>query len=217
MILPRKQGYTLIETTVALAIIGLLTLVLIRGAGTSIKTERFSDEVKAFANDIRQAQVHSYTGQVGTCATSPCYWRGTALNFYNNSAGNKYDSMLLNGSDFTNTSVATDNTQQTGISDPVFAASTSLTAEGLKISAIAVNNAGNSAPSSISLAFLAPDGKSFTSCDDSGTPCAAVTTSTGKPYTGAQNVTFTLTADYVALTGTVIFYPANGKIDVSVK
>ena len=96
-------GFTLVEVSITLAIIGFITVIVVSGATTNIRTQRFSDQVRAFANVFTSAQTTSYANQInaqGSVCPNPiainssinaftpsavavgpkvCFWRGNVL------------------------------------------------------------------------------------------------------------------------------------------
>lgn len=200
-----QKGYTFVETAVALAVISLLTLSIMSGAGVTNRNERFLGEVKSFANTISEAQVNSFATRTGTCASGPCYWRGNVLE-YSLGDAQTYPMQLLYGDDL---ALYSDNRdQRIGIKGKQVYRQIPLGSTGLNISKITV--AGNPV-SSVSLAFLAPDGNAYTRSS------IINPASTPLPYTGKDVIVFELTDAGAGITGVVTFDPVNSKITTEVK
>lgn len=226
-----QQGFTIIETVVVMAIIGLLTLMVTNGAGNNARNEGFSGRVREFANVLREAQTKGYsiqTGDASGCVTSggaqlsPCFWRGNVLEY--RVGASSYALQLLYGNDmsqYANTTVMTgcaSNDQRLCIQGKQSSKSYPLGSVGLDLTAISL--AGISPdPQQVSIAFLAPEGRGYVrpAILDNGDPSNPFTP-TSPAYSGKNITTFTFKDPAVPnLTGTVTFDPASGAIDWSVQ
>ncbi len=203
-----SRGYTLLETVIALAIIGLITVTIAAGSGRNITSQRFSDEVRQFANNLKAAKTQSYTTQTGSCGTGlVCYWRGTELEMDNSTSATNYKYNYLNSS----TDYQLNGDSQNGGSF-IETLVTTYTLNNLQIQSITYNDgtqtySGTTQVPSIAVAYLAPDGKMATSKNKiAGTFPDQDSTITIKLKTpGATN-----------LTGTVIITAADGTISTSI-
>lgn len=192
------KGYTLIEVVIVLSIIALLTVTLMLGAGSEIKNERFSGEVKAFANVLREAQVKASTVKTGACASAGnCFWRGTTLDYTANNS--TYTLSLLQGNDM-------GDDQKIGINSKQLDTTYNLSSTGVVLSNISYDSRTEA---SASIAFLAPDGKAYTSNTSFSSPNFI--------FSDQAKIIFTLTNPGVTkLTGTVTFDPLTGTISSTV-
>ncbi len=226
-----QQGFTLIETVVVLAIIGLLTLVATQGAGSNARNENFSGHVREFANVLREAQTKGYAVQTGTasgCVTgggvalSPCFWRGNVLEY--TVGANNYALQLLYGNDLsqfaqtTASSGCATNDQRLCIVGKQLSKSYPLSGIGLQITKITLSGVSPD-PTNVSVAFLAPEGRGYVRpliLDNTDPANPFVPTSPS--YSGKNLVTFSLKDGAVPnLTGTVTFDASSGAIDWSVQ
>lgn len=204
-----ESGYTIIEVMVVLGIVMLLSVLLMSGAGGTSKLERFSGEVRAFANVLREAQTKGYTVSTGACAASTeCYWRGNVLEFQENSGS--YNLYLLRGQDL---SPVTGNIDQTrGISARVTPAQQSynLDQSGLTLENIIYTRFGtDSYPTSVSIAFLAPDGTGYSA--------TSIGSFAGdQPYTEQAQVTFILRDQATGTVGAVRVNTESGRLQTAV-
>ncbi len=220
-----QAGFSLVESAVAMAIIALLTVAVVSGAGNNAKIERFSSNVRDFANTLREAQTKSYSIKTGsgTC-TNPngqtiatCYWRGNVLEY--TKSGDTYALQLLDGDDLnlyasslSSTGVCATADAQLCIEGKQLSSQYELTNKGVSLTGISITGIGS--VDAASVAFLAPDGKMYSSQ-------TIVTSSqfspTQRPYSGQNAVTFTLKDSSLPnMTGLVTVDPASGSINFTV-
>ncbi len=226
-----QQGFTLIETVVVLAIIGLLTLIVTAGAGTNAKNENFSGRVREFSNTLREAQTKGYSVQTGNASNcisgsgaviTPCFWRGNVLEYH--TGGATYALQLLYGNDLSQYASTTEITgcnttdQRLCLQGKQLSQNYQLGSVGLDLTSITLAGVSPN-PDSVSVAFLAPEGRGYVrpSIADNGDP-SNLFTPTSPTYSGKNLVTFTLKDSGVPnLTGTVTFDPNSGAIDWQVQ
>jgi type II secretory pathway pseudopilin PulG len=197
------QGYTMIELVIIMAIIGLLTLSLVAGAGQHGKNQRYSGEVNSFANALREAQTRSYTVETTSCAGLGGYSRGTVMD-YDRAAGS-YTLTLLCGGDLSPLAgVNTD--QKSGITGKVLVKTNNL--NGLIIDQI---TAGSVPVQSLAIAFLAPDGRAYYCTPDSTNTCQP-SPGNPSPYRSEQRVHFGIRYEGLDLRRQVTFETISGMI-----
>lgn len=206
------------ETTIVLALVGLLTFAVISGSSNATNADRFGSQVRQFTTTIRDAQTKSYTVQTGNCVSNQvllpggqygCVWRGNVMRFEVNAASDRvYPLNLLQGDD-----LAT----YAGSVDPKFG----LTAENVYrsynlsstiITGIDLVTSSSTIPvSRVAIAFLAPDGKGYVCGSNSG---ACVIAAGTQPFTDATSkvVIHFRDAKNPNLKLDVRFDPANGSI-----
>lgn|GEM_PF-6667409 len=206
-------GFTLVETTIVLALIGLLTTILVAGSGPQIKNERFAGQVRVFADDLRQAQTHSYTIQTGTCAVGTCYWRGNLVTFTQQNAVDpldaSYDLKLLQGDDYSKYTTASGQTM--GVTATQSQRTNNLA--GIHLTAITIS--GQPAlldGTQVNLAFLAPDGKGYV-CAGIAAVCDPA--SSGLSGYVSKSVKFMLSDTATKLISYVTYDPATGSITIT--
>ena len=205
-------GFTLVETTIVLALIGLLTTVLVAGTGPQLKNERFAGQVRVFADDLRQAQTHAYTVQTGTCAVGTCYWRGNLMTLTQQSATDpniaNYYLMLLQGDDYSKYTTATG--QTLGVTSTQAQRTNRLS--GIHLTAITIPGLPVVADGmQVNLAFLAPDGKGYVCV---GTTVCDPAASSLSSYV-AKTVKFELSDTATKLISYVTYDPATGSITIT--
>ncbi|MFI5240537.1 MAG: Tfp pilus assembly protein FimT/FimU [Candidatus Saccharimonadia bacterium] len=234
-----SRGFTLVEVSITLAIMMLITGFVVAGATTNIRTQRFSEQVKTFANLFSSSQTTSYANKLTTngiscplagqspinsssssditTAVGPdvCFWRGNVLDFtLNGGTNNPYTMSLLYGSDISQASANL--SQQDGILGqlaPLNSYNTNSNGLDLTINYDSANPSCGSSnspvwvpTSSLSVAFLAPDGSAWTA------------TPGNYAYVNRYPLQFILTDSGVAgLTGTVTVTPCTGSIIQVVK
>lgn len=208
-------GYTLIEISIALAIMGVLSMLLLGGWSNNIKNERFSGEVRQFADNIRQAQLEASTTQTAACSPvgSTCYWRGTVVVispagiYTGNRADGDLSRYLLKGDD-----LLLD--QKVGIKgwDNSTAKSYISNKMGLKIESVGYSNPG--CVGAVSIAWLAPDGMGYVACG--GLPAGGWTPG-ARPFTSQESVIVKLKSLSNALGATITINPANGNITTQIQ
>lgn len=204
-----QAGYTLIEIVIVMAIIGIATVTLIVAFQSNTKVERFSGNLKEMANNIQEQQTGSYSITTDLCGGSPCntFWRGTLLEYREGDPS--YAISLLYGDDISRFS--TD--QKLGLRGKRLQETFNYEDRGIVLEDIEVVSGGLSIyPTEVSLAFLAPDGKSFaanqiyTSFDPT------------LPIYSAQNIVKIHFRDGTTeLLGTIVFNPANGSTETELK
>ena len=202
------QGFTLIETIISLAIIALMTAAMLVGFGDNIKNERFTGAVNEFAQVLREAQVKSYTTETGNCVGTSgtvCYWRGVVLEYREGNASSQtdYRMRLLSGQD---PAAIPSRSQQRGLERAQVLRSYSLQNAGVWIGNITIG--GSSVSSAASIAFLAPDGKSYARNGIVGSFSAAAA-----PYQETEVVEFILRSSETSLVGRVSYNPVTGEIN----
>ncbi len=240
-LLKTASGFTLIETTIVLGIIGLITVLLVAGSGDSLKTERFRSEVAIFASTIRSAQTRSYTVMTGdnsaACRVSVapynpgskgCVWRGVVMDFQ---ANTNYTQSLLYGYDFSAFGNLTSNVNSPCIptdprdclldklyTDPNIGhlSTSGLVMESIKIDDTPAFSPGTTVGGNLSLAFLAPSGQAYSNCQ-SGT-CSGALGVDVRPYDDKVHlIRFTFRDDAVKLKADVTFDTASGTIKTDIK
>jgi prepilin-type N-terminal cleavage/methylation domain-containing protein len=215
-IISSHQGFTLLETTIVLGLISILTFAVISGSSVGTNVERFNGQIRDFSASIRDAQTKSYTVQTGTCTAGTqvslaggqtgCVWRGNVLKFnVAGGASQPYSLSLLQGSDLGT---------YAGNSDPRFG----LTYEypyktydlnSMELFGIDKTTSGStSSISSVEIAFLAPDGSGYVcpaSCNVGGgaTPFTDRSSKLAFHFRDVRNPN---------LMTNVLFDPANGSI-----
>lgn len=210
--LSATAGFTLVETTVVLAIIGLLTVILVSGSGPQIKNERFAGQVRIFADDLRRAQTQAYTVKTGSCTTgATCYWRGNLMSFTQQNAADPIDASyplsLLSGDDYSKYTSAAG--QTLGITGKQATGTNKLS--GIHLTAITIaSQPALSDGTQVNLAFLAPDGKGYVCTGASCDP-----TPTGMTGYSTAAVKFTLSDTATKLVSDVTYDPATGSITIT--
>lgn len=196
---------------------------MVAGSNGNIKNDRFMGELRTFADGLRQAQTRAYTiqtGNISNCSTtslapgglgSACYWRGTVLDLAaSTSADQTYVRSLLYGEDL---SSYTGNTLQ---QDRLLGKTTDQTfsLRSINLQTITLTDASGISTNvpSLSLAYLAPDGKAY-SCLSSCTPSPSNTS----PFTDSRRISFSFRDASSKLTGIVTFDPISGTISTMVK
>lgn len=209
-------GYTLIETIVVLALIGLLILVVLAGSSNSNRVERLGGEVRAFANLIREAQTKAYSVETSSeCrAAGGEYARGTLLQ-YTRGTGS-YTLSLICGNDLSPVSGAS-TAQTDGLRGK--AATKTYELNGLNLDAITV---GGNPVDNVSIAFLAPDGNAYECVAEPGGRTCEPGPLNPIPFGGVSSnnrreVTFELNYPGVDVRRLVTFETISAKIDVSDK
>lgn len=228
--LTSKDGFTLLETTIVLALIGLLTIVVVAGSGNATRNERFSGGIRQIKANIRDAQTKAYTVKTGNgCASSDvspggganvCYWRGNVLTFDALDLPDKtYGLNLLYGSDLSSASGFTDPRNNLyGMSSPALA---TYTLDSIKVSSINVGGSvasngsvtGGVSVSSVSVAFLAPDGHAY-SCDSTHNlaGCTPSRPGNSSPYLDSGDINITFTDASTTHKSVVTIRPGDGTI-----
>lgn len=213
-----QSGFTLVETTIVLALIGLLTFLVVSGSSVATNADRFGSQIRIFTSTIRDAQTKSYTVQTGPCTSNKvllpggqygCVWRGNVMKFQVNASADKnYTLNLLQGDDLST---------YAGSIDPKFGllaenAFKTYNLASLILYGIDLSTAGTTIPvGTVAIAFLAPDGKGYI-CGNNSPSCAVGGGAT--PFTdNTSKVTFHFRdTKNPNLKLDVLFDPANGSI-----
>lgn len=219
-----QSGFTLLETVIVLAIVGLLTLFVLGNSNGTTANERFSGSVHNFAATITDAQTKSYSVQTGTsgCGSTEgapggtggtaCFWRGNVMTFTTGQL--TYSMSLIYGTDLSLASVGTNPRQ--GL-DGLQAFKT-YPLSGLQLTGIALlDSTGHvfATPGTVSLAFLAPDGKAYSCYTGSCLPSVL----NPAPYqdgSSAVRLSFSQPGS-TRLTAQVTFDPVSGTISTIVQ
>ncbi len=211
-----QKGFTLLETTIVLGLISILTFAVISGSSVGTNVERFNGQIRDFSASIRDAQTKSYTVQTGTCTAGTqvnlaggqtgCVWRGNVLKFSVAAGANQpYSLSLLQGSDLG---------VYAGNSDPRFGLTYEYSYKtydlnSMELFGIDKTTGGSTVPvSAVEIAFLAPDGSGYicsSSCNVGGgaTPFTDRATKLSFHFRDVRNPN---------LMTNVLFDPANGSI-----
>ncbi len=224
--LDQQTGYTLVEIAVIIAIIGLFTIALIGSGAQNVQVERFSGNLRDFADSFRQGQVASYSIKSGNCPSGECFWRGTLYEFRTNRRF--YETYRLQGDDVSHFAANSD--QRKGIHTKIFQEAVNLENKGLHIVDMGVGCDENQLNSSagledsgcddtiteLSVAFLAPDGTTYTAdtiYTNPGNPISSETI----PFNNQTPVTLSVRSLETELAGYVTFDPKNANVKVQVK
>lgn len=73
MKLPNKDGFTIIETMLFLAITGLLVMGVLTGTGNSINTQRYRDSITSLQSFLQQQYSEVSNVSNGSSGTTACY------------------------------------------------------------------------------------------------------------------------------------------------
>ena len=222
----RQPGFTLVEVVIVLAIVGLMTLFVLSGSGVNIKSERFSGEVKQFADYIRRAQIAGATTEAGYgCAggeqfapgqesgsKTSCFWRGTGL--YVNGANDTLTDFPIFGTDISSYSSDTDPTNNLyGLGAPI---DTPLKLSVSKIQSVQTTDpVGGFGVSAI--AFLAPTGNAYVCYSPPDANNCIPSSSDLRPFTYTGNITYFLDSLDTNLTAKVTFDPISGTISTKIQ
>ncbi len=211
-----ENGFTLVETTIVLALVAILTLVVILGSGNGIRNERFSGSLREVASNIKEAQTKSYTVRTGSSCSDQdagpggnlaCFWRGNVLKFDVGGPDTSYDFNLIFGSDLSAASGFSIPTKGLyGLENPPKKYSlNSLTITGIKVGGVSV--------ASVSVAFLAPDGHPY-SCDTSHDTngCTPTRGSNPQPYADSGDIVISFGDASSPHLGSVTIKPSDGTI-----
>lgn len=227
-----SAGYTLIELTIALAIIGLFTMFLVISAGHNIKVERYSGNVREIADVLRQAQTASHSVETFDCEAMSgfdqednCFWRGTVLE-YETDAGH-YNRALLWGNDVSEFAAIQDH--GSGIRGKEQHTLYDINQRGIRLRDIGINcnmatfdpeNPGSSCARTVdelSIAFLAPDGRAFTADQHytNGSGSDGLDNDINQPpYDDRDPVTLVFQDESTDMYGHVTFEPKSVNVDV---
>lgn len=223
-------GFTLVEVVIVISMIALLTTVLISTGSGNIKIERFSGGVKEFSDVLRQTQVNTYSAKYTEC-TNPAdvacgddvFVRGNVLEFV--AGSDEFGKARLLGHDLT--ALRGEFKQRRGIAIKRYHTDSPahlLVGGGATLTRMwegcnqpySVGSNPNSycdtSPPELSIAFLGPDGRSFTSKQIYATLDPAT-----EPYSDERIVILELEDKATTLVGYVTFYPKSGNIDVRIE
>ena len=226
----KELGFTLLETTIVLGIVGILTVAVLSGSGNATKNERFNGGIRQIKANIRDAQTKAYTVKTGNgCAStdvSPggganvCYWRGNVLTFDSLDLPDKtYGLNLLYGSDLSAANGFTNPLNNLyGTSTPALA---TYALDSIKVSSINIggsvasngNVTGGVSVTSVSVAFLAPDGHAY-SCDSTHNLAGCIPSRPGNPspYLDSGDINITFTDASTSHKSVVTIRPSDGTI-----
>lgn len=221
----QQSGFTVLETVIVIAIIGLFSMVLVASGGQNVKVERFSGSLRNFADSFRKAQVASYSIKSGQCPGSgECFWRGTLFEL--SAPSTSYQRYRMLGSDVSQFAIHSDQRKGIESKDPASSKTINLEKNDLQVTRIGIDcdeSSFNSNPNSmncsnytteISVAFLAPDGRAYTA-DEHYTNQQL--SSEELPFNGERPVTLVVTSLGADLTGYVTFDPKNANVDIQVR
>jgi prepilin-type N-terminal cleavage/methylation domain-containing protein len=223
-----ELGFTLLEITIVMAIVGLLTISILTGSGNATREERFSGGIRQIKANIRDAQTKAYTVKTGNgCAISDagpgggnvCYWRGNVLTFNVGGPDTSYALNLLYGADLSAANGFTNPRNNLFGMTPTALATYAL--DSIQISsinlggAVAANGAvsGGQNVSSVSVAFLAPDGHAY-SCDTThnGAGCTPSKATNPSPYADSGDINISFSDAASSHTAVVTIRPSDGTI-----
>ena len=199
---------------VALAVIGLLLVFILPGINRSTKVERFSGAVREFANLLKEAQTKAYSIQTGSCANpGTCFWRGNVIEL--DETNDSYAMYLLYGQDMSpDTGIVNQTQGLIAKQQPPLKDVNLGTEKGIRIERITLGSSCDTSVATVSLAsiaFLAPDGKSYSR---NGLWTDYTVTA---PYTQNQQYTICLRDDGTGLLGSVTINTLSGMIRSEVK
>lgn len=222
----QQFGYTVIELIIALAIIGLFSVVIVASGGQNIRVERFSGSLRNFADSFREAQVASYSIKSGECpANTECFWRGTLFEF--SASSSSYTRHRLLGTDVSQFVINSD--QRKGIKSKTSVQNFNLRDNDLRIRNIGIgcntqqfdsnpdlNSDCDETTNQLSVAFLAPDGRAYIA-DEHYSNSQLSGGNPERPYNDETPVTLLVDSLGTNLIGYVTFHPKNANVDVQVK
>ncbi|PSO43232.1 hypothetical protein BRC19_01780 [Candidatus Saccharibacteria bacterium QS_5_54_17] len=228
---PRKQsGFSVVETIIVVAIVGLFTAVLLAAGTQNIQVERFSGSLRDVADAFRKGQNESYSIQSGECPQDrECFWRGTLFEFETNTP-REYRRYRLRGNDLSDFAANSD--PKRGITGKTAKQTVSLTDQQMRLRGIGFNceesefGSGFNVEShcqddtqQLSVAFLAPDGRAYTA-DETKTNAQLSTSASNSseppPYADQRRVTLVVESLGTDLTGYLTFNPKNANVEVAV-
>ncbi|MEO7617475.1 MAG: type II secretion system protein, partial [Candidatus Saccharibacteria bacterium] len=66
-----ESGFTLLEITIVMALVGILTVATLAGSGNATKNAAFIGDIRIIRANIRDSETKSYTVKTGNgCATT---------------------------------------------------------------------------------------------------------------------------------------------------
>lgn len=204
-----KPGYTLIELTVVIALIGLMTLTLIGSFSNNTDTESFSGNVRLVVDRLEQSQVSAYSMNTQTSCPLPdraeCYERGILHEY--DAGANTLTISDLYGEDVLR--MREDGDEFGGIHGRAVREVIDFRDRNLRLSLIDYNG---SLTTRISVAFLSPAGSSYTRDD-----VYRFDGSDYSPYDEQRPLTFTFTSPVTTLEAEVAYDAQNDTINTSIR